>query len=117
MDNPIIQAEINYSLTLEIPLPLSLSGILPSSNLYNLFFPTPPSGGALEAGNRKFPHPLLFYSLDEPGGLRNLEILSALHPSGQSWKPETGNWKLPPTSEWPDANARRKLEAGNSSPV
>jgi hypothetical protein len=46
----------------------------------------------LEAGNRKFPHPLLFYSLDEPGGLRNLEIHLRFTSIGP--KLEAGNRKL-----------------------
>ena len=123
MDNPIIQAESNYyyhGLTLEIPLPSSLSTLRNVTLLKLVHSDVPnssPSGGALKAGNRKFPHPVCCVCLEEPDGLWNLEILSALHPPGQSWKPEAGNWKFPPTSEWPGANAHRKLETGNSSPV
>ena len=111
MINPVFRSEFNYSLTPEFPLPLSFSKLI--------HFDFPNSSLRRGAGSWKpeIPPSLPFLCLDEPGGLRNLEILSALHPPGQSWKPEAGNWKFPPTSEWPGANARRKLEARNSSPV
>ena len=58
MVNPIIQAEINYSLTLEIPLPLSLSGILrpPQTCTLCFFQLLPPEGRwKLETGNSTIP--------------------------------------------------------------
>ena len=115
MVNPMIRAEIDYSHIPEIPLalPLSLSGISPSSNLYTPIFP-PEGRWKPETGNSPTP---CFFMPGGAGWTLEPEILSALHPPGQSWKPEAGNWKLPPTPEWPGADARRKLEAGNSSPV
>ena len=87
MLNPIIRAEINYSLTPEIPVQVQVhpcpspvsrlpGGIsftllkLTYRVLCTLIFSRPNRsslrrvgvGGALEAGSRKFPHSLLFYA-------------------------------------------------------
>ena len=78
---PDFRVEINYSPTPEIPLPLSLSGICPFTNLYTLSFQLLPSGGGLEPGSWKLPHPLLFY----PWASRA----------------DSGSWKLPSFSHPP----------------
>ena len=80
MINPDFRVEIHYSPTPEIPLPLSLSGICPFTNLYTLSFQLLPSGlrrgSASGSGTRKLEiaPPLAFLPLGKPGGLWKLEI-------------------------------------------
>ena len=81
MVNPDFRVDVNYSPTPEIPLPLSLSGICPFTNLYTLSFQLLPSGGGLEPGSWKLPHPLLFY----PWASRA----------------DSGSWNLPSVSHLP----------------
>ena len=137
MDNPIIQAESNYyyhGLTLEIPLPSSLSTLRNVTLLKLVHSDFPDSSLRRCAGSRKpeIPPLLAFLCLEEPDGLWNLEILSALHPPGQSWKPEAGNWRKSSQPQngqaqmlagsWKleiplrSGSRRRKLETGNSTP-
>ena len=129
MVNPGFRVEINYSPTPEIPLPLSLSGICPFTNLYTLRVSnsSPPEGvWNPEAGNCPTP---CFSTPGQAG--RTLEagncpLFLIYRAEAGSWKLEAGNCPLPrngqvqlPAGSWKleialrSGSQRRKLEAGN----
>ena len=111
MVNPVFRVEFNYSFTPEISLPLSLSGISPSSNLYTLIFPNSSFQRVPGSWKPEIPPPLAFLPLEEPDGLWNLE--SPLCFTSTRLKLEGGSWKLENTPD--PGTARRKCspEAGS----
>jgi hypothetical protein len=83
-----------------------------------LMFPTHPLRRGSGTRKLEIAPPLAFLPLDKPGGLWKLEI--ALFFTSSVLKLEVGSWKLEiaPNLGMARCNApRRKLEAGNCSPV